>query len=288
MNKVLVTGGLGFIGYEIVKELYKNGYIVDVADNKSTCRERFKTEDPEEANKVYNNIEDSLCNQYDIIMHLGMPSTTMILRGPSGDILYNNTLKELDAIINYVKDTNCRFIFASSSSLYKNSPELPYREDEIVIPFDNYTKIRYKLEQKAKDNLESYVGLRLFSVYGLGEDHKDWFANVITQMIKNKDFKLYGDGSQTRDFINVKDVVRAFMLAIENGNGIYNVGTGIETSFYQLAKLLGREPQFMDNPLGDDYVYRTWADTTKAEKELKFKSKITIEEGIKEILNACE
>jgi len=289
MKKALVTGGLGFIGYEIVKELNKEGYIVDITDNRTTCREIFKTNDPKEANNVYDRITESLIDEtYDVVMHLGMPSTSMLLRGVSGSILYNHSLDEMDTIIDYIREVGCRFIFASTSSLYKNSPELPYREDEIVIPFDNYTKLRYELENKAKSNLKSYVGLRLFSVYGLGEEHKDWFANVVTQMIKNKDFKLYGDGSQTRDFINVKDVVRAFMLAINHGNGIYNIGSGVETSFNQLSRLLGREPQYTNNPLGKDYVYRTWADTTKAERELGFKYKISLEEGIKEILDASK
>ncbi len=140
------------------------------------------------------------------------------------------------------------------------------------------------------------VGLRLFSVYGPNERPKGSFANVASQMVwaalEGRPFVIYGDGRQTRDFIYVTDVVEAFLLAWERSGGceVYNVGTGRETSFNELAELIRKlgldlKLEYRENPI-KNYVYRTLADTKKAERDLGFKYEVELEEGLRKIIEA--
>jgi UDP-glucose 4-epimerase len=163
---------------------------------------------------------------------------------------------------------------------------------------DYYTECRYAIERLAKlynilHGVRS-VGLRLFSVYGPKEQYKGEYANVISQFLwlmkRDQPPIIFGDGTQTRDFIHVADVVEAFMLSAEKDFEceIFNVGTGIARSFNYVVdlinKILGKsiKPVYKPNPI-KNYVYHTLADTTKAEKILGFKAKITLEEGIRDL-----
>ncbi len=189
-----------------------------------------------------------------------------------------------------------KVVMASTSSLY-NGHEPPHHEDLPVLVTDYYTEARYWAERLAQvyrllHDVE-YVALRLFSVYGPNERPKGRFANVLSQMIwaglEGRPFIIYGDGNQTRDFIYVEDVVDAFMKAMEKDvSGVFNVGTGKETSFNQLASKikevtgLDLQLEYRENPI-KNYVYRTGASTVRAERELGFKAKTSLEEGISKV-----
>jgi UDP-glucose 4-epimerase len=135
------------------------------------------------------------------------------------------------------------------------------------------------------------VGLRYFSIYGPGEETKGNYANMISQFLwgmrRGESPIVYGDGTQTRDFTHVEDVVRANLLALETKavGEVINVGTGCETSINSLvrtlAALLGKEiaPAYAPNPIRN-YVSRTLADTSKAEKLLGFRATIPFREGV--------
>lgn len=207
-----------------------------------------------------------------------------------------------------------KVIYASSSSLYNGLPG-PYKETAVISPKTFYessflcreiTARTYYLEHGVNS-----VGLRYFSVYGPSEKHKGKFANNISQFIwdiqKGKNPLIYGDGSQSRDFTFVDDVVQANILAMikeeqqqnysenesnnhESPYNIYNIGTGTETSFNQVIqiinKLLGTEirPIYVNNPI-HNYVQHTRADISKAKSELGYEPKWTdIEAGIRELL----
>jgi UDP-glucose 4-epimerase len=167
-----------------------------------------------------------------------------------------------------------------------------------VFVTDYYTEARYYLERLSElygvmHGVRS-VGLRLFSVYGENEIPKGKYANIISQFIwcllKGERPVIYGDGTQTRDFIYVEDVVDAFLISMDlDKGGIFNVGTGIETSFNEafsmIKEVLGSdlEPEYVANPI-KNYVYRTKADTKKAEQDLGFKARVSLKEGIERLV----
>ncbi|MBU1173196.1 MAG: NAD-dependent epimerase/dehydratase family protein, partial [Proteobacteria bacterium] len=178
-------------------------------------------------------------------------------------------------------------------NLYRGNG-LPWREGMPVFPTSLYTEARYFIERLADIYKDLYgtkgIGLRLFSVYGLGEEAKGRLANLISQMVwarqKNEEFLVYGNGLTTRDSIFVSDVVRAFILAMEGtvDYGIYNVGTGRHKSVRELAELIGTKLVFGPNPM-KNYTHHQLADTRVAERLLGFESRISVEEGIKCLLN---
>ncbi|MBS7625233.1 NAD-dependent epimerase/dehydratase family protein [Candidatus Bathyarchaeota archaeon] len=293
--KVLVTGGCGFIGSHLVERLVKDGHDVIVFDNLNTGNPKnIEGLGVEFFNEPYEKI-GSIAHNINIIFHLGMPSSSpMYKRDP---YLVGKTVNDAITILEYAKRNSCKVVYASTSSLYNGNP-VPYREDMPIYVTDYYTECRYAIERLAKLYNILYgvksVGLRLFSVYGPKEQYKGEYANVVSQFLwkimRNEPPIIFGDGTQTRDFIHVNDVVEAFKLAAEGDFDceIFNVGTGVEHSFNDVVDIINRvlgkkiEPVYKPNPI-KNYVYRTLADTAKAEKMLGFKAKITLEEGIRDL-----
>lgn len=212
-----------------------------------------------------------------------------------------------------------KVIYASSSSVYNGLPT-PYRESANITPKTFYETSFYCRETIARTyNLEyglDSVGLRYFSVYGPNEAHKGRFANTISQFIwdmaeKKKNPIIYGDGNQTRDFTFIDDVVQANILAMngkrqcyghENtadnkegsnqrtGSSIYNVGTGIQTSFNKVVEIINKQlstdikPIYVKNPI-NNYVQHTMADISLARLELGYEPKWkNVEDGIRQLL----
>ncbi len=296
--RAVVTGGAGFIGSNLAAWLLKEGAEVAVIDN-------FMTGSREVADLLRDMgasiLEGSSSRvreltAVDVVFHLGIPSSSPMYR-KDPDLL-SVVVRDAVGIFEYARETGARVVYASTSSLY-NGNEPPFREDMPVLPTDFYTEGRYWMERLARVYHELHgvesVGLRLFSVYGPNERPKGRFANVASQMVwaalEGRPFVIYGDGSQTRDFIYVADVVRAFWLAWRKGGcGVYNVGTGRETSFNELADLirglgLNLRVEYRENPI-KNYVSRTLADTAKAEMELGFRYQVELEEGLRRIVEA--
>ncbi|MEM2320804.1 MAG: NAD-dependent epimerase/dehydratase family protein [Candidatus Bathyarchaeia archaeon] len=294
--RVIVTGGCGFIGSNLVECLVKEGYEVIIFDNLSTgSLKNIEGLDVRFFKEPYEKLFD-LAPESDLIFHLGMPSSSpMYKRDPS---LVGKTINEAITIFEYARKKNCKVVYASTSSIYNGNP-LPYKEDMPIYVTDYYTECRYTIERLAKlyNTLHGVksVGLRLFSVYGPKEGHKGEYANIISQFLwaiqRNESPTIYGDGTQTRDFIHVSDVVEAFMLAAEYDYKyeIFNVGTGKAHSFNDIVDMINKllrkdiKPIYEPN-LIKNYVYHTLADTTKAERLLGFKAKIALEDGIKSLL----
>ncbi len=300
MAKILVTGGAGFIGSNLVEELVEENHEIIVVDNLSTgnlnnlsaVKDKIKfIESPCE--KV---LELEELKGLDEIYHYGVPSTTQLYR--DNRLLVGTAINEFINVLELAKRENCKLIYASSSSVY-NGNKPPYTEDLSVPVKDFYTEARYSMERIAELYHDFYgvksMGFRFFSVYGPHEEYKTTFANLISQFIwaikKGESPVLYGDGSHTRDFTFVKDINRGFKLGMKSDIefGIYNLGTGNNYSLNELVDMLNRlmgteiKSTYVDNPL-INYVNETLADTSKAEKELGFKAEICLEEGIKKIL----
>lgn len=293
----LVTGGCGFIGSSLAERLVKEGYSVTVFDNLHTGNiKNIEGLNVAFFNKPYNQISKFAPN-IDAIFHIGIPSSTpMYKRNPW---LVGEAVNDAITIFEYAKEKKCKVVYASSSSIY-NGNKVPYNEDMPVFVTDFYTEGRYSIERLAKLYNILYgvksVGLRFFSVYGPKERFKGEYANVISQflwsMLKDEPPIILGDGTQTRDFIHIDDVVDALILAMDKDFGceIFNVGTGVAHNFNQIVEILNKvlgkniKPIYKPNPISN-YVFHTLADTTKAEKILGFKAKITLEEGIRKLIS---
>jgi UDP-glucose 4-epimerase len=234
----------------------------------------------------------------DLIFHLGIASTTTLYLGDR-----NLVAKEIEgsvAIYEKAAANKAKIVLASSSSLY-NGGDMPSKENQHIRITDFYTECRYAIERLGKLYVDLYgisvVALRMFSVYGGERERaKKGYANMITKFIWRIENGLspisYGDGTQTRDFTYIEDIVDAWILASEYNckYQVFNIGTGISYTFNEVGEIVNniigtRYPmEYEGNPL-PNFVYYTLADTTKAEQKLKFKAKYSLKEGIREIIN---
>ena len=293
---ILVTGGCGFIGSNLVERLVQRGHSVTVFDNLSTGnRKNVEEFQIRMFDEPYSKLAD-LVPKIDAIFHIGIASSSpMYKRNPS---LIGEAINDAVNVFEYARDMGCKVVYASSSSIY-NGNQVPYREDMPVYVTDYYTECRYAIERLARlyNVLHdvSSVGLRFFSVYGPKEQYKGSYANMVSQFLwslqRDEAPVIYGDGTQTRDFTHVSDVVDALVLAgkKEFGCEVFNVGTGVAYSFNQLVEILNRvlgkdvKPVYKPNHI-KNYVQHTLADTSKAEKLLGFKAKITLEQGLRDLV----
>ncbi len=298
--RILVTGGAGFIGSNLVEKLVESGNDVFVLDN-------FHTGSMENLKNVRDRVkvlEGSVgeiwkfgLESIEVIHHLGIYSSSpMYRKDPS---LVAKSIEDAIQLFEFARKNGCKVIVASTSSVYNGNP-LPWKEEMPTLVKDFYTEARVAIERLGKLYHELYgievLVLRLFSVYGPKEEFKNGYANIITQflwkMMKDEKPVIYGDGTQTRDFVYVEDVVDAFMLAAEKSFGyeIFNVGRGERKSFNEIVALLNEklgksiEPAYVENPI-KNYVYHTLADTGKSKRLLKFKARVSVEEGIELLIN---
>jgi len=298
--KIIVTGGCGFIGSNLVERLVKDGYSVVVFDNLHTGSLRnIEGLDIEFYNEPYSKMVE-IIPEAEVIFHLGIPSSSPMYK--ENPRLVGDAINDAIEIFESAKKYSCKVVYASSSSIY-NGNNVPFREDMPIYVTDYYTECRYAIERLAKlynilHGVKS-VGLRFFSIYGPKEKFKGKYANIISQflwaMLRDEPPVIFGDGTQTRDFTHVYDVVDALLLAWKKDFEceIFNVGTGVAHSFNEIVEILNRilgkniQPIYKPNPI-KNYVYHTLADTTKAEKILGFKAKIPLEEGIRSLIKETE
>ncbi len=295
----LVTGGAGFIGSNLVEELLASGEDVVVLDNMHTGSP-INLEGLKGSLKIIK----ARCNDLpgmdlhpEKIYHLGIPSSSPMYK--KNPYLVGEALNGFTAVFELAKRCGARVVYASSSSLY-NGLLPPHREDMTIQVADYYTEARLAMERMAELYKQLYnmnsVGLRFFSVYGPKEEAKKEYANMVTQFLwemrAGKTPVIFGDGSQTRDFTYVKDVVHALQLAMKSDyHGILNVGTGKAYSFNDVVEILNKnmglaiKPQHVENPI-KNYVMQTQADTAKAERTLGFKAKWNLEDGVKVLLRS--
>jgi len=293
MNKIIVTGGAGFIGSHLVDKLIERGHRVIVLDNLSTG----KKENLNPKAEFYNlDICDfakiqPLFKEIDFVFHLAaIPRVPISVKDPIGTSKVNilGTINVFKAALDGgVK----RVIFASSSSVYGEQKELPLRESMIPNPISPYGLQKLVGEQFAKLFTKLYklpiVCLRYFNVYGPRVDFDSDYSLVIGKFLKQKaegkPLTIYGDGEQTRGFCFVDDVVEANVLAMESeklkGGEVLNIGSEKSHSINYLAEIIGGEKVYLPPRKGDPL--HTKADITLAKKLLGWKPKISFEEGIK-------
>lgn len=169
-----------------------------------------------------------------------------------------------------------RLVYSSSGSVYGENPCA--KETDPLLGDNTYAKIKIEAEQVLTDSGCNFVGLRYMSVYGMAI--QTGYKAVIQKYRETRGkLPVYGDGSQSYDFIYAEDVAEANRLAMKKGAGFYNIGTGVRTSILELAKMMG-EPEFVD---GYTPIQHMGCDPSKAERELGFRARTSLKEGLKQI-----
>ncbi len=298
----LVTGGAGFIGSNIVRQLVGEGRGVRLLDNLSTGR-RVNIEDLlGDVEFIEGDLRDEETAKRAVdgvryVLHLGaLPSVIRSVNDPVGA---NET--NIDGTLNMLvaaRDAGVeRFVFSSSSSVYGNTPTLPKREDMTPMPLSPYAVQKLTGEHYCRVFHRLYglqtVCLRYFNVFGPRQDPTSQYSAVIPLFVdalrRDEPPTIHGDGGQTRDFTFVGDVVKANLCACtapdEAAGGVFNVAyedrTSIMDLFRILSRLLGKdiEPRHVDPRAGD--VRDSQGDSTRARTILKWRPDYTVEAGLK-------
>lgn len=302
MKKYLVTGGAGFIGSNIVKKLLENGKFVRCVDNYATGRkenieEFFGNENFEflEGDLADLEIAKKSVKGIDFVLHqAAVPSVQRSIEDPVKSNNANITAT-LNTLIAARDEGVIKFVYASSSSVYGDNPELPKREDFPIRPISPYALTKYAGERYCQIFWGLYglstVCLRYFNVFGPNQNPDSQYSAVIPKFIKcflkDESPTIFGDGEQSRDFTFVDNVVEANLLAANSseGNGeVFNIACGGETSLNQFIDMLkeisGKDikPKYEEARKGD--VPHSKADISKAEKVFGYTPKIEIKEGI--------
>jgi nucleoside-diphosphate-sugar epimerase len=255
--KYLVTGGAGFIGSNIVEELLKRGESVRVLDNFSTGkRENLKPFEKdiellEGDIRSYHIVQEAV-KGVDVVLHqAALPSVPRSIQDPitTNEVNIGGTLNLLDAS---VKEGIKRFVFASSSSIYGDSPELPKHEGMTPNPLSPYAVSKLTGENYCRVFSSLYdirtICLRYFYVFGPRQDPNSQYSAVIPKFIKlitnSQSPVIYGDGTQSRDFTFVANIVNANILAsntnIVDKHIVLNCAAGKRTSLNELIKIINK------------------------------------------------
>jgi len=297
-QRVLVTGGAGFIGSNVANYLARNNDVIALDD------EYLGTPDNLSEDVTYHNqsvVDDDLPTDVDVVYHIAaLSSYAMHEEDPQLGARVN--VEGFVNIVEQARQDGCdTVVYASTSSIYGDRTE-PSPESMEVAVNTGYEASKLAREQYAEYFANHYdmsmAGMRFFSVYqgyDGAEGHKGEYANVIAQFADDiahgRQPKLYGDGTQTRDFTHVDDVVRALEVAGEAQlTGIYNVGTEESYSFNTLVDMLNEElgtdiePTYVENPIPESvYVHDTYADITKLNAETGWEPQISFAEGLTQV-----
>lgn len=292
--KVIVTGGAGFIGSHIVDALIDLNYEVHIIDNliagkKENVNPRafLHILDIREKEKLLEIFKDT---EY-VFHEAALPQVQFSIENPieSNDVNVNGLLNILEVCkISKVK----KLIFASSCAVYGDQEILPLIETMKLNPLSPYAVQKYIGEIYCKLYSEIYnlktVCLRYFNVYGERQSVNGSYPLVIARFLDLKrdgrSLTITGDGNNTRDYINVTDVVEANILAMESmnvGKGeIINIGTGRQFSVNEIARLIGGEVVYIEKRIEPRAIQ---ADYTKAKDLLNWSPKISIEDGLQKL-----
>ena len=294
--KYAVTGGAGFIGSHLVKNLVEYGNELIVIDNLNTGKkkniEKFsgKIDFFEVDIRDFNAIEDILKNVDGIFHEAALASVQDSFRIP--DEFFDVNVKGTENIFKIGKKLGIKVVYASSSSVYGNPIQVPIKESDGKNPFNPYAKTKLeadKLAEKYARNGLKVIGLRYFNVFGPRQSKE--YAGVIRLFLERIQQGLppliNGDGLQVRDFVYVDDVVNANILAMESDVDaeFFNIGTGSTISILDLATMIikfsGLKLKPIHQPAVPGDVKSTQADITKAKMMLKWKPTTSLKDWLK-------
>ena len=300
--KILVTGGAGFIGSNIIELLLEDGHKVFCLDDFSHAN--FKNIVGLDCELIYGDVSDE--NTFK-----GIPSFGAVIHQAAiTDTTINDDRKMMRVnfggfknVLTYCLKKRIRLIYASSAGVYGNGSSL-MKESQEPRPLNTYaySKIacdRLALKLFKRKDILPLVGLRYFNVYGHREYHKGTSASMIyqlyLQMKQNRRPRVFKFGEQKRDFVYVLDVAKVVVKALElNKCAILNVGTGQARSFNEIIKIINKllhknlSAEYFDSPYKAVYQNWTQADTTNLKKYLGFTRRYSLEAGIKDYISILE
>lgn len=309
-----ITGGAGFIGSSLSEQLIKQGNKVVTIDNfcdfyNPKIKENNIKELQKNTNfKIYKEdirnrqaikeIFDE--NQIDVVMHLAaMAGVRPSIENP---ILYQEVnCMGTQNILEEMKEHNIKnLVMASSSSVYGNCKEVPFREDMIV----DFAISPYAATKKANEVMThvyhklfdmNVIMLRFFTVYG-PKQRPDLAINKFTRlMLESKEIPMFGNGTTSRDYTYIDDIVDGIIKSCEytiNNQGVYeilNIGNSSPVSLREMINTIGQaleiEPKIKQLPMQPGDVDRTYADVSKAKKLIGYEPKVSFEQGIQNFVN---
>lgn len=319
MSYIVVTGGAGFIGANVIKRLNESGEEKIIVVDNLNSSEKWKNlvelsfEDYVHKTKFIEMIKnETFTRAFRAIIHLGARSSTT---EKNVEFLMENNYNYTKELAKYCLANNVRFIYASSAATYGDGSR-GFSDEHALIPLlrplnaYGYSKQIFDLWALKNGFLDKIVGLKYFNVYGPGEWHKGEMRSMVLkayeQIKKDKKIKLfksyntlYKDGEQLRDFIYVKDAVEMTIFFLEKTelNGIFNVGTGIARSWNDLANAvfsalrMQPEIEYIDMPeeIKNKYQYFTKAEMTKLKSAGYNNPTFSLEDAVRDyILNYLE
>ena len=309
MQTYLITGGAGFIGSSLSEKLVKEGNKVIAIDNfcdfynpkvkESNVKELLKNEnfklyrkdirDREALKQIFEE------NKIDVVMHLAaMAGVRPSIENP---VLYQDVnCMGTQNILEEMKAHNCKnLVMASSSSVYGNCKEIPFREDMIV----DFAISPYAATKKANEVMThvyhklfnmNVIMLRFFTVYG-PKQRPDLAINKFTRlMLDDKEIPMFGDGTTSRDYTYIDDIVDGikksceYVMKNDNVYEILNLGNSTPVSLKEMintiAEVLGKEPKIKELPMQPGDVERTFADISKAKELIGYNPQTSFQKGI--------
>jgi len=296
--RVLVTGGAGFIGSNVVKMLEARGIETVILDDFSHAS--YKNLLGVKGEIICGDILDEplykKLGKVDAVIHEAAITDTTLADDTKMMMVNYNGFKN---VLNLCLDKKIRLVYASSAGVYGDGTSA-MREDAEIIPHNTYAYSKYQCDCLMKKITEKsstpiIVGLRYFNVYGPDEYHKGLSASMIyqlyLQMKEGKKPRIFKFGEQKRDFVYVKDAARITIEALNSKkSAVLNVGTGTPRSFNDIVASLNKtmgldlKPDYFDNPYAGKYQDYTEADTTFLKEALGAQAQFSLEEGIEDYL----
>ena len=304
-RNVLVTGGAGFIGSHTVDFLVREGYFVRVLDDLSSGnlsvlahhissgRVEFVKGDIRDPVAVKRSLDD-----INTVVHLAaLVSVPYSVKHP--DVTFDvNLAGTLNLLRNSAVAGVDKFVFASSCAVYGEPDALPVNENSKLNPLSPYAESKALGERYclgfSERGLVNTIILRFFNVYGSRQalnEYSGVISRYIAQIQKGEPLLIYGDGSQTRDFVNVEDVAAAIVSCVKNTalyRGVFNIGSGESTSIAKLAQTILELAQ-IDLPINNQPprqgdIMHSYADITHAKASWGYEPSVSLKEGMLKLL----
>lgn len=291
--RVLVTGGAGFIGSNLVKRLAADGHQTVACDNFSSGHWTTLIDYPGDVLTL--DVAGDLSalaavERFDVIFHQASITDTTVM---DQRFMMHNNVEGFRKLLDLAVKWESRMVWASSAATYGRGAS-PNKESQKPEPLNVYGYSKLAMERLVDRYVHRLshpvVGLRYFNVYGAGENHKGKFASMIgqlaRQMLAGKRPRIFFDGRQKRDFVYIDDVIQANLLAMNSKTGgVFNVGSGAAGTFNQVVEQLNRvlktdlPAEYFENPYD---FFQTWteADLTQSRKVLRYDPQFDLARGI--------
>ena len=298
VTKSVITGGAGFIGSNLTDQLLDMGHKVTVLDNFVSGKKSNLSHHNKKNLKIVNidiskskNL-DKYFKKADYIFHLAALAEIIPSFKNPKKYFINNVIGTLNILKAAKKTKIKKMIYAASSSCYGAPKKFPTSEKDKIDLKHPYAVTKFIGEELVMRYASMFrmpnISCRFFNVYGprlnVSGQYSAVIGNFLSQTKSKKALTVVGDGKQTRDFIHVDDLVNAFIKIIKSKsvNKIYNLGSGKRTSINTIAKIFGGKKKFI--PVRPGEPKNSVADIKKIKKDINWKPKISIEQGIKKLL----